>query len=1331
MVIAFYKDMGIRICSGPIRISGIGPASLIDRTMKHMKMNQWIIPTVTVVVGWVFTGAASQGQTASNLIISEFMANKGSHRTTRVEGQTVRPDWIEIYNGSRANVNLDGWYLTDDPENLTKWRVPRIIVSRDESIIVFASEKEQKYSPGNYPYFDGTYYHTNFELNRDGEYLALVQPDGITIEHEYGPKYPRQYGFVSYGKCTGSEEYGYFENPTPAAPNPATCVAEVVADTKFSHTRGFYDSPFAVTITTETEGAAIYYTTDGSTPTETHGQLYTGPISISTTTCLRAVAYKRDLLATNVDTQTYLFPADVIHQNGAGFPDTWGHKGADYEMDRFVVNAYRDTIQDDLKSIPTVSLVMDADHWFGPDNGIYSHPDWEDQYDEEAERIVSVEFFDPYDGEDQFHLDAVVRIAGGSSTSGWKSDKLSMRLKFQEPYGPTKLNYPLFGQGAADTFDTLVLDARLNNAWNYGNNDSQRRIAQYTRDQFTSDIQNAMGGYGHHGRHVHLYLNGLYWGLYNLHERPDESFAASYFGGNKKDYDVIKHNEGNVVNGSSQDYREMFGIATSGLSSNSRYQSIGQYLDVPDFIDYMLTNFYYGNTDWAHQNWYATRSRFDPEGRWRYHSWDAEKGMQGLNDNMVGKDDGYGSPTYLHHKLKSNAEYRLLFADHVYRHFFNEGILTVENATALYQHRLNVVDRAVVGESARWGDNRIEQGGVRYTRDEHWVAQRNWLVNSYFPQRTGIVFNQIKSAGLYPNIDPPEFRIRTGQNQTSLTFTISNPNSSGQIYYTTDGTDPRQTQTGLPAGTRYTSSITLYGSTHVKARVRSGVTWSPLSETIFNVGPIAQGLRITEIMYNPLDSGEPDDPNREFIELKNIGPVILNLNLVRFTDGIEFTFPDVEIAPGEYILVIKDLEAFAAQYGVDSMIAGEYSGSLSNRGEKIVLEDAAGQTIHNFNYEDGWYGITDGEGFSLTIQDPTRSDLNQWNNANGWRPSVYLGGSPGWDDMEEIPALGEVIINELLSHAHAEAPDWIELYNTTGTAIDIGGWFLSDSETDPTKYEIAAGTTIEAHDYIVFYEDFHFGNVNDPGCYEPFALSENGETLYLNSGQNGLLTEYGDEETFGASETGIAFGRHRKSTGTYNFVAMSVNTPGSANAYPKVGPVVISEIMYNPASGDQDEEYIELMNVSDSYVILAEYDDEQLEEVPWRLVDDSNGILFDFPIGVMMAPGEYLLLVKDIAIFRSTYPAVSQDVQIFEWGGGRLNNAGEKVQLSKPGDWVEGTRYYIRMDRVNYSDGSHPAGEDPWPIEPDGSGPSLTRRDPADYGNDPENWTAANPSPGR
>ncbi len=411
-------------------------------------------------------------------------------------------------------------------------------------------------------------------------------------------------------------------------------------------------------------------------------------------------------------------------------------------------------------------------------------------------------------------------------------------------------------------------------------------------------------------------------------------------------------------------------------------------------------------------------------------------------------------------------------------------------------------------------------------------------------------------------------------------------------------------------------------------------------------------------------------------------------------------------------------------------IAGEYSGSLNNGGERIELQDAVGQSILNFRYNDNWYDITDGMDFSLTIKDPTAADPNLWDGKSGWRPSANAGGSPGWDDTGQLPDLGEVVINELLAHSHAGTPDWIELHNTTDTAINIGGWFLSDSSIDLMKYEIAAGTTIEPHNYIVFYEDLHFGNSDDPGCNEPFALSENGETLYLHSGSGGLLTGYSDQEKFDASETGIAFGRYQKSTGTYNFVAMSVNTPGGPNAYPKVGPVVINEIMYNPVSGNQDEEYVELLNISDSIVTLAEYDNELFIDVPWRFADDSDGISFDFPLGTTMAPGEYLLLVKDMAAFDSVYSSIPDGVQIFEWGSGRLSNAGEKLQLSKPGDQVEDKRYFIRVDRVNYSDGFHPLGDDPWPFEPDGYGKSLARIAGADYGNDSDNWNATDPSPG-
>ncbi|MHC4204173.1 MAG: lamin tail domain-containing protein [Planctomycetota bacterium] len=491
-------------------------------------------------------------------------------------------------------------------------------------------------------------------------------------------------------------------------------------------------------------------------------------------------------------------------------------------------------------------------------------------------------------------------------------------------------------------------------------------------------------------------------------------------------------------------------------------------------------------------------------------------------------------------------------------------------------------------------------------------------------------------------------------------------------------------------------------------------------------------LRITEIMFNPAEGGEFDSQEYEYIELKNIGTAPLSLTGVKFTDGIYFNLPGITLPAGDYILIVKNQAAFASRYNVPDgvQILGPYEGLLSNSGENIKLEDSTNSTVLEFEYKDGWYDITDGMDFSLTVKDPASTDLDQWDSKSNWRSSAETGGSPGWDDTGELPSLGEVVINELLAHSHAGAPDWIELHNTTNTAINIGGWFLSDSSLDFMKYEIAGGMIIEPHGYVVLYEDLNFGNPEDPGCHAPFALSENGETLYLHSGADGLLTGYSDQEKFSASETGIAFGRYQKSTGTYNFVAMSANTPGSENAYPKVGPVVINEIMYNPVSGDQAQEYVELLNISDSVITLAEYDNELFIDVPWRFADDSNGISFDFPLGTTMAPGEYLLLVKDMAAFDSAYSADEDSVQIFEWGPGRLSNAGEKVQLSKPGDQVEETRYYIRVDRVNYSDGSHPAGDDPWPIEPDGTGKSLIRIVPADYGNDPDNWTAANPSPG-
>ena len=1358
-----------RVDSGLWRDSGqsadglpVGP-----HTIDFKQIQDWIKPDEKLVEVYIDQTSAADGTYVelpeSPLIISEFMAINSYvprynplNLYTRVEGRNEYPDWIEIHNLGLDTVSLDGWYLTDDKNSLRKWQFPNgYSIVPGGYFVVYASNKDSVRFPGNYPYVDDSgNLHTNFELNGDGEYLALVQPDGLSVAYEY-LTYPNQRGLISYGRSpTG--QIGYLKSVSRETTN-SDIYDGVVSDTKFSVDRGFYDNPFYVELSCPTPGAQIRYTTDGSEPSPTNGTTYDGnsPILIATTTYLRAAAFKADWLPTNIDTHTFIFLNHVIQQAtdpGTGAqvvppdcPTTWpggSYSGAvtgDYQVDPDVVGPYIGTIRNDFKAIPTLSVVMDRDDWFGAE-GIYVN-----QSQDGTERACSTEFFDAQ-GNEEFQLNCGVQMQGGVSGGGtsldrWKSYKCSMRLVFKGGYGPAKLRYRFFGdEDAADVFDTLVLDARLNNVWVHPSG-SQQIKGQYTRDQYPSDVQNAMGGYGTHGRPVHLYVSGLYWGLYWAHERPDHRFAAAYLGGEPEDYDAIKHNSGLVLNGSNQTYNEMFAVPASN------YDLMKEYLDVPNFIDYMIMNFYIGNTDWSHKNWYATHNRHDPGGRWRYHSWDPEHCLKSLTEDVTGKNQS-GSPTGLHQKLLANEEYRMDFADRVHKHFFNDGVLSPTNAEALYQNILDQIDRAVVGESARWGDNRRS---TPYTRDVEWVNQRDWLLNTYFPGRTNEVLTQFrdeKSPAWYPSVAAPVFTPHGGWSATGFNVIMTNPNGTGTMWYTTDGADPR-----LPGGSvnlshaaAYSGPLSLSESTHVKARVLDGSTWSALNEAVYGVGPVADFLRITEIMYHPQDTQNPHDPNEEFIELMNIGsPQPLKLNLVKFTRGIHFTFPSIELDAGEYLLVVKNQTAFDAQYPAFSgVIAGEYTGSLANDGERIKLADARGETILDFRFKDGWYDVTDGLGFSLTIRDAEAIDPCNWDQKESWGASTNWGGSPGEGD--DGPKVGDIVITEILAHSDVEVYDWVELHNTTDSTINIGGWFLSDSggnDANLMKYQLPADTTLGQDGYYVITEA-QFGDMNDPGCHVPFALSENGEKIYLSSGIPDELTLGGfrDDREFGASDRDVAFGLYTKSGlsaiagDPTDFVAMSQSTKNSANTYPpKVGPIVIAEIMYHPAgSADPEEEYIKLVNISDSAVTLQRYDPNC---VKWKFTD---GIRYTFPPDTTIAAGDYIYVVYDPAAFSAAYPAVPSG-KIFgpfenDDGGERtkLDNAGEDVELSKPGDSddVTGERFYILIDRVNYSDGSHPRDGyiDPWPTQPDGGGQSLHRITLDEYGNDVVNWQASPPSPG-
>jgi CotH protein/chitobiase/beta-hexosaminidase-like protein/lamin tail-like protein len=747
-------------------------------------------------------------------LITEFMA---SNQSTLQDFSGDYPDWIEIHNPTSSPIDLAGWYLTDSSADLTRWQFPSgptSVLELDEYLILFASSK---YGDPGIPTAE---LHTNFKLNAEGEYT---------------PFFPEQLPDISYGLAH------YYTTPTPGRVNVQGSFG-IVADTNFSVDRGFFDTPFSVEITTATAEAEIRYTLDGSIPMATTATIYTEPIHISSSTILRAAAFKPGYLSTNVDTQTYLFLDNVLQQNeafgidGSGLApfSAWGHVGADWEVDPDITgHTVPDNrlTSDDLQSVPTISLVLPWDDMFAGDGqGIYISGDG-------SPRGASVELI-LENGSTGFQIDGSVQIQGGTSVNRWKTDKLSMRIKFTAEFGPTKLHYSLFGVEATDQFDTFILDATLNHNWTHPSTD-QTDTAKFIQDQYVANLQNAMGHYAPHGRFQHLYINGLYWGMYCIHERPDESFAAEYLGGDKDDYDILKHNSLTVVHGSSTNYHAMLDLARQNLSSDAHFQNLAAVLDIDAFIDYMLLNFYAGNTDWAHQNWYASYNRVDPNGRWRFHSWDAEHVLKDVADDVTGKNNS-GGPTEIHQNLSNNAEYRMMFADHVQRHFFNDGILTPSNAAAAYQRLLDEIDRAIVGESARWGDNRVESA---YTRND-WLSTQNALLDNYFPQRTAEVLNQLQSRNLFPNVDAPVFNHSGGHVASGYELTISAANE--MVYYTLDGSDPRAIGGGISAAaSRYSSSpIIITAAVTIKARRLDGSDWSPLSEISFYVTPQADALAI-------------------------------------------------------------------------------------------------------------------------------------------------------------------------------------------------------------------------------------------------------------------------------------------------------------------------------------------------------------------------------------------------------------------------------------------------------------------------------------------------------
>lgn len=1263
------------------------------------------------------------------LQITEFMA---ANDHTIEDSFGDNSDWIEIFNGGTESVSLLGWKLTDSASNLAKWTFPDVTLREREYLLVFASERNLT-NPG-------AELHTNFRLARDGGYLALVSPAG-KIASAFAPTYPPQETDVSYGRDLADPRIiGYFIEPTPGWPN-AVAGDGFASAVRFSVASGAFAQPFSLVISPEHFAAdlQIRYTLDGS-PVYEGSPLYAGPLSISGTTRVRARAFQAGLWPGPQHTEFYFaltpqaasfvtdLPVVVLHNEGGGeVPAYWDQP--------VLVQTYEpiDGVTS-LTNRPTLSS-HGVFHLRGSSTLFYPKGS----------------FF--LETQDEFGIDQAVSVLGLPGESDWV-------LYAPNNFEPVLLHNPV-------AFEL------------------SRQMGQYaSRTRFVVVFLNTAGG---------AITTANYNGIYVLEEKikadpervaidrlgPQDLESPEVTGGYLLSVDRPALDEWQIWAGEQslnvldpdfwefmspqrapqytylQNYLDSFLSALVGPDWLDPVAGYAAYIDLPAAIDHHIHGVVTFNVDALRLSGYLYKPRngrivmgpvwdFDrtqgsTDGRdFNPRLWRSRVGDQGTD--MFNASGTYHNPWYS--RMFQDIDFWQLWVDRYQE--LRDATLSTTNVHQVIDALADQVGTEQPREVLRWGvrprSGVVTIDGYSRSFSGSFQGEVDWM-KDWYTERLGFIDGNL--------LERPVLSLAGGPVSSGVMLTLSSP-EPGTIYYTLDGRDPR-----LPGGQIsgaaqiYAGPITIPANARVSARTHHpqhrnqtgpgapplSTPWSGIASATYVVA--TPPLIISEIMYHPgttvADGGHADN-DFEFVELLNRGSAPLNLAGFHFTNGIDFAFSGsgaiTVLAPGERAVVVRNLAAFQARYPAINGIAGVYSGSLDNAGERIALAGPLQEPILDFTYNNAWYRITDGLGFSLVLRDEGAA-LDDFAAATSWRVSSLWGGSPGATEPAQ-PSIPGVAITEALTHTDPPEQDSVELHNPGATAAAVGGWWITDDFEEPFKFQIPAPTVIPAGGYLVFDESQFTNNTA-----ASFRLSSLGDSVYLLSSSDGTnLSGYLHGFEYGAAFNGVSFGRHILSTGAEEFVGQTALSLGAANPGPRVGPVVINEIMADPTfvSGPGNaalDEYIELHNASASPVPLY---DPLAPTNTWRI---RGGVEFDFPGNTIMPPNGHLLVVGfdpqldagRLAAFRNHY-SLSPGTTILGPFSGRLANEGDRVRLLQP-DQPQGPASpdpdlvpYVLVEAVNYEVG------EPWPPGPASSPKSIQRRNPGWFGNDPGHWESAAPTPG-
>lgn len=885
----------------------------------------------------------------------------------------------------------------------------------------------------------------------------------------------------------------------------------------FSHDRGYYDNAFNLSLTSTNASDNIYFSTDYSKPSSS-SNLYTGSLLVDSTTIIRALAIN-GTDTSEIITHSYIFLDSIIAK--------------DY-IESYIKDdpIYGPELKSSFEALPVLSFASDEI----------------DSISQDLDEIeASSEMFWPNGEREGFMLHNGLQTWGGSATN----PKKSYRMEFKSIYGSSKLDYDVFQGDSYHTpigavmpvkkFDKLLLRAGSQDGLNAEFGDES--TAQFIRNRVIMDLMLSMGYPAAHGRFVHLFINGEYAGQYHLMERTDKSFFESYYGGNKEDYEVYKNGE--IWDGPYMEPESLWDSldARIDLSTNQEIAKTDSFLNLDQTAAYLLMMSYASGFDWSETSNCLGGTHISPGMGYRFIPYDMDfsLGNGGIwHPNFAGNVNFFSAPIIndgpVPNNLMGMQEFKIMLGDKMQCECVEEGVFQPDFIDSIYNLRSSEVETSLIAESARWGNTSFSypfghDAVSEWDVDDEWITEKQRVLIDYIPFRTDTLIGHFKANSIASDSLAVVFSNSGGHVSSGFQLTLSNPNSSGSIYYSLNGDDPRAIGGALSnSALLYTGPIVLPdGVLVVKARVKAGSGnqssidhWSNMCPKTFLVNQDFSNLVINEIHYNPNDSiienggmnDTIDGTSFEFVEILNRGTSILNLKGCKIEDGISLDIEENLFIPaGGFVVFAEDSIWFKNKYGFPP--DGQYGGKLSNGGELLMLRDPLLNLIDSVSYNDenGWALTADHGSYSLGLMD---SNLDN-SVATSWKvqPPFYTPKSQNvFSDLGAHYFTG-IVINEIHYHppdtvdalnqvVDGDYYEFLEIKNTTGAAIDISGAVFTEGIT----YVFPASTILPSGSHLVLASSqAHFTDRYGFAAFGEYTgyLDNGGESIVLEDSAGDLL----------------------------------------------------------------------------------------------------------------------------------------------------------------------------------------------------------------------------------